>query len=172
MNKDRDPQPNSLTIEQVAAIAKENLLRDGYHVPMVLVDGSKIDVAVQITEFGDTFEERRRQMFHAGFALAQENVVGVLQQIFFVSEGWMSVGTAEKQPFYPPSQDPNRKEVLLIANLNVLTNQNEAMKMETVRDAEGKIIALTEPQKGTAAESSLLNTFVVGFAMGAGDTIY
>src|SRR5258706_13440624 len=125
MNKDRDRQPEPHTIEQVASIAKDNTLRDGYHVPMVLADGSINQAAIQIAEPGKTSEERQYQMFQAGFLLSQENSIGLLQQVFFVSEGWMSAGTTEQAPITPPSQDPNRKEILLVASLNVLTGQNE-----------------------------------------------
>ncbi len=171
MNHDREPQRGPLTIEQVAAIAKETILRDGYHIPMMLVDGSKNHVAIQITEVGDTFEERQRQMFQAGFALAQENVIGSLEQVFFVTEAWMSAGTQDKEPVYPPSQDPNRKEILFISCLNVLTRENEALTFEMIRDAEGKLVELTQLQRSTEAESPLLNAFVVGFAMGLGGTV-
>jgi hypothetical protein len=38
MNHEQQPRPEAtpLTIEQVASLAKEVLLRDGYHVPMVI----------------------------------------------------------------------------------------------------------------------------------------
>jgi hypothetical protein len=174
MNKDREPQAGSLTVEKVAEIAKETLLRDGYHVPTVLVSGSQQDVAIQITELADTSDERQRQMFHAGFILAQEHVVGVPQQIFFISEGWMSVGTQDSLPMTPPSQDPNRKEVLLIAHTNILTVEDNVLTFEMLRDREGKLIGLTqlhENTEGRQAESPLIRAFVTGFAMGLGGPV-
>jgi hypothetical protein len=174
MNKDHEPRPGPLTIEEVAEIAKETVLRDGYHIPTVLVSGSQQDVAIQIAEFADTSEERQRQMFYAGFTLAQEHVVGVPQQVFFISEGWASVGTANQPPMTPPSQDPNRKEVLVIAHSNILTVEDNVLTFEMLRDSEGKLVGLTqlhETTEGRQAESPLLRAFVVGFAMGLGGSV-
>jgi hypothetical protein len=174
MNKDREPRPGPLTIEKVAEIAKETVLRDGYHIPTVLVSGSQQDVAIQITEIADTSEERQRQMYYAGLTLAQEHVVGVPQQIFLISEGWASVGTEDNPPMTPPSQDPNRKEVLLIAHSNVLTVEDNVLTFEMLRDTEGKLVGLTqlhEKTEGRQAESPLIRAFVVGFAMGLGGSV-
>lgn len=170
MNKDREPQSEPRTIEQVAQIARENMLRDGYHVPMVLAEGSRQEVVMQIAEIGKTFAERERQMVQAGFALAQTGVVGILHQVFYVGEGWMSVGERGQEPHYPPSQDPTRKEVLLIMSFNAQTGQSDGRVWEMVRDATGKlvdVVAFEELEKGTGAESPLLVAFVAGFALGS-----
>ncbi len=52
MNHEEEPQPGPLTIEEVASLAKETVLRDGYHVPTVIVEGDTGAMAMQITELG------------------------------------------------------------------------------------------------------------------------
>jgi hypothetical protein len=113
-------------------------------------------------------QERQRQMFQAGFALAQENALDVLRQVFHISEGWLSVGQPGKKPHYPPSQDPNRKEVLLVSRLNVGAAQNEIRVWEMLRDSAGKLTDLVEFQSGAGeAANPLLDAFASGFAMGS-----
>ncbi len=170
MNHEEEPQPGPLTLEEVASLAKEMVLHDGYHVPTVIAEGNKGAVAMQITELGSTAEERQRQMFQAGFALAQTQAVGVLRQVFQVSEGWMSGGQPGERPHYPPSQDPNRKEILLVASLTVPSARNEVRVWEMIRDPTRKLVDLKAFDTGAEeAQSPLLNAFVAGFAMGSTD---
>ena len=168
MTPEQEPQPVPRTIEQVASTATEILLRDGYHVPMVIADGDRDTAIIQIVDLGRTFQERQRQMFQIGFALAQTGAVGVLQQAFHVSEAWLSVSKSGQEPHYPPSQDPNRKEALVVFGLNVQTVQTEVRVWEMIRDQAGKLTDLKAFDSAAAqAESPLLNAFVAGFALGS-----
>ena len=58
---------------------------------------------------GDTLPERVHIMTQAGVALAKSGEVGEVEQVIYVSEGWVS---PPRTPFLRPSQDPNRTEVL------------------------------------------------------------
>ncbi len=174
MNYEQQPRPEGtpLTLEQVASLASEILLRDGYHIPTVIADGDRGAVAFQITRLGDTFQERQRQMFQAGFALARDKALDVLRQVFHICEAWLSVGQPGQKPHYPPSQDPNRKEVLMVARLHIGTAQTEVSVWEMLRDAAGKLTDVVEFQVQSStgeveAASPLLDAFAAGFALGA-----
>ncbi len=170
VNQDRETQPTPLTLEQVASLAKEIILRDGYHIPTVIAEGPKRVVAIQFSEVGKTSEERQSQMFQAGFALAQTHTISDLQQVFHVSEGWMSTGKLGELPRTPPSQDPNRKEVLLVMHFNVATERTDSKIWEMIRDTTGTLIDLKEFEPGADdAKSPLLSAFVLGFAHGSTD---
>src|SRR5262245_26421072 len=108
---EQNPVPLHFTLEAVAEMAEEVLLRDGMHVPTLIAEGEQNAVVLQIPDIADSHEERVSQMGLAGFAIAHGAQIGSLRQLFFVSEGWLSE-MPKDAPFSTPSQDPNRIEVL------------------------------------------------------------
>ena len=164
-------EPYQFTLEGVIRLAKEVALEHGGHVPTLIVEGSDSSVIGQMADFPDTHEARRRWMFSAGFALAQSGQVGALKQIFFVSEGWMSLAAEDGTVEVPPSQDPDRKEVLFISTLKANERRTDLVLFEMVRDDEGRLTELKrlqqpgEEEKGYV-DSPLLAEFVSGFRSG------
>jgi hypothetical protein len=140
-------------------------------VPTLIVEGSGGSVVGQVTDLPDTHEGRVRWMFSAGFALAQSGQVGLLRQVFFISEGWMSTAGADGTIEMPPSQDPNRQEVLFVSSLKVKERRTDLALFEMVRDGEGRLTELKRMQQpgeeeGGHMESPLPAAFVDGFRMG------
>lgn len=119
-NPYRRPHP---TLESITQIAKRTLLRNGTHLPTVVVEGNKQSIGIYIDQFAPTHEERAYQLYLLGYALAQTKEVGVLQQVFLISEGWMSVAAEGKPPQSPPSQDLQRKEALIITQRTISAPQ-------------------------------------------------
>ncbi len=144
--------------------------------PTLIAEGSKRAFGGQIGDLPDTHEERVEWMLSAGYALAQSGKIGDLQQVFFISEGWMSVAQ-EGQPLQSrPSQDPHRKEVLFISNRIFRTHQTRLAILEMVRDAEGWLTELSEIDlrdelNEGEAESPLLDAFIDGFRLGGGKPV-
>jgi hypothetical protein len=167
MEKDREPQPGRITIEDVATYAKETILREGYLVPQVVVVGSKSEATVTITNFGDTAEEHRYQMMYAGYGLAQHNEVGQLRQVFFVSQAVMNLGKLDEAPL-DPSPIPMRLELVVITSLDVLTQQHASLLFDVRRDSEGKISALVEMPRNVLEKDSQLVAFVDAYTVGSG----
>src|ERR1700710_2813748 len=95
-----------LTLADVTHIAQEELLARGSHVPTVIIEGDQHTVAARIEPIASTREGRAQQMFFLGFSLAQSGEVGVLHQVFFISEAWLSRSETGKPLEQPPSQDP------------------------------------------------------------------
>lgn len=153
--------------DQVIRLAQETLLRGGSHIPTVIVDGSEQQVIAQFSDLAPTHDGRVNQMFVAGAALAHGGSVGRVRRVFFISEGWMSVPHEGHLPDVPPSQDPNRKEVLVVTGYKLCTRQTKMALFEMVRDQEGVLRELRdfEPIEGgeSRAESPLLEAFVRGF---------
>jgi hypothetical protein len=157
-----------MTFDEVSRIAQEMTLQQGNHVPLLMVQGDQQALLFPMTEMADTHEGRAQQMFITGLMLASSGEVGVLQQVFFVTEGWLSVVENGKIPDTPPSQDPQRKEVLTISNLDMATGQTQMTLFEMKRDEQGSLQSLETPEwrtgiKNSQAESPLLNAFVLGF---------
>jgi hypothetical protein len=96
-------------------------------------------------------------------------LLGVLQQVFLVSEAWLS-RAPDKASAVLPSQDPERQEVLLICGLDPQQSQMQIVVFRMLRDPQGKLTELQPMERAQAetmqAESPLLWAFVYGYAAG------
>ncbi len=176
MSKEQEQRPLELSLEKVIRLAKEVALRDGRHLPTVIAEGSARPAITQLAHLADTHEGRVQQLFVAGFILAQSRHVGELKQVFFISEGWMSLAKEGKLPERPPSQDPNRTEILFISSLKVRNHEAQIVLFEMLRDEEGRLTELKELQPAASGaaevESPLLAAFVAGFEAGTEEIIH
>ena len=170
MSPERRGPDQSFDLELIAQIAKETLLKDGHHIPTVIADGDNGPIYIPMTPFPTTHEGRQQWMRMAGFGLAQTGAANTLWQVFFISEGWMSVFDGGKPPDQSPSQDPDRIEVLFIYRLTIQENQTKVVMFEMIRDEEERLMDLkTHPLpggEGAEAQSPLLDAFVLGFRTG------
>lgn len=169
------PSP-SLTLSSIVQTAKAIVLEHGGHVSTLIAEDDLQAIMIQIHDLQPTHEARAAQFFILGFTLALSGEVGVLQQAFFISEGWMSAAQLGKAPKVPPSQDPQRKEVLLVSQLDVSTEKSELVVIEMIRDAAGQLVNLEDFQPSSeprehdiTVENPLLLAFVNGFLQGRGD---
>lgn len=164
-------QPDRFSPEDVVRIAKETTLRDGQHIPMVIAQGSAGGVITYFPELPESHEDKARLMFATGVAFARSQQVGVLQDVFFISEAWTAVLGKDEEVQVRPSQDPNRIEVLIIFHHKVEGEQTEMTMFEMVRDREDQLVELKlfeHPRfdKGGHAESPLVDAFLDGFRKG------
>jgi hypothetical protein len=173
MDKENGNRPTPLTLEQVINQAREIIVRDGEHVPTLIADGSRRSVVIPLPEIGDTHDERRVQMFAAGFVLGHSRGLGILRQVFFVSEGWLSLAEGKMPPRMPPSEDPNRREVLFVSSLKLAERKADMVVFEMIRDSKGELVEIrplpevADKEIGTMdVESPLLDAFAAGFGLG------
>lgn len=157
-----------LTLEEVVRMARESTLQHGGHLPLLMVEGDRKTAMLQIAEMAETHEGHAQQLFIAGLLLADSAKIGVLKQVFFITEGWLSVLEDGQRLDRPPSKDPNRLEVVTVSALDVTTGQTQLALLEMKRDDQGALRGLetysghtTGPE--TRAESPLLDAFVLGF---------
>jgi len=147
-------------VKEIIDIAKQLMLRDGYHAPMVFAKGTKSRVAVVLERFGNTADERVGDMLNAGAMVADRRNIGELEQIVLVNEAWMS-----RNVDVMPSQDPKRIEVLVINSLDTSTQEEYLTAFEIVRNPKGQVIDLKQavlPEKGSA-KGKLLTAFQEGY---------
>jgi hypothetical protein len=167
----RTPDRQPLSLEQVTQSASELLLRDGFHQATVIAEGTQQTIITQPPVIPATHEGRVNAMLTLGLAVARVGEIGVLFQVFFVAEAWMSVSQEGKLPHNPPSKDPQRKEVLVIANLRVWTQEQALVLLDMLRDTSGHLSELKEylPSNAglTDVYSPLLAAFAYGFSRGA-----
>jgi hypothetical protein len=147
-------------VKNTIEIAKKLFLKDGYHVPLLLVKGTAGKIAIGLQEFGDTSDKRAQDMLNTGTWLACKHHVGDLELIVFICEAWMGTNVRVL-----PSQDPNRIEVLQVNSLDVRTNTEAMQAYQIKRDPKGNVNdlkALPFPKGGSVA-GRLLPAFLKGY---------
>jgi len=163
------PERNQYRVrfEDVAAHAKEITIQDGQHAPILIVEGSRRLAVSQIQEMPETHGERVELMRLFGQAAAMSGKFGRLEQVFFVSEGWMSVASKEKPPNMRPSQDPDRREVLIISGMEVKGRTKQLRIFEMIRNQEEQVVDLAElsppTDKNGTIEIPLVDAFTEGY---------
>jgi len=167
MSPEKDQKPISL--EEVISNAKEILLRNGQHIPTLIVEGSKSLVAGQINDLPETHEERLQLMRFLGHAADSSGRIDQLQQVFLISEGWLSMASENKPLVMKPSQNPKRKEVLIISCIHMKEHKKNMKIFEILRDNNKDVTSLEEflpdETKQGSVEVPLLDAFVDGFQM-------
>jgi hypothetical protein len=155
-----------MTMNQISAIAKEVMLKDGYHAPTLIVEGTKEGGILSLKHFPDDPDEKHLAMQATGYNVGKKAELGELVRVFLISEAWVSMAKSGTLPSVRPSKDPNRREVLIISSLAV--DRTTALTLFHIeRDAAGKVTGLTEfspsPEDAPTMKSPLLDAFLHGF---------
>ena len=161
-------EQDHITIEEIISNAKEIMLRDGSHIPTLIVEGSKSLVGGQIPDLPPTHGERVELMRFLGQAAAKSGRVDQLQQVFMVSEGWMNEPSEDKSTNMRPSEDPNRKEVLIISAIQMKERKKQMEIFEVVRNSDEQVVSFEKflpdtEKKVESVDIPLLDAFVQGF---------
>lgn len=156
----------TLTLDQVVNEAIDTTLRDGGHIPMLIVEGDKQSALIPL-ELADTFEGRQMQMLMLGTLLSRGRTLGTLAQVFFISEGWMKSVEPGETDTIRPALDPNRKEVLTVFHQDISDDAVHMRNFEMIRENDGQLVELKPHTElygeEHQAESPLLQAFVTGF---------
>jgi hypothetical protein len=147
-------------MEEIVQVAKWIALKQGYHTPMLFLDGTIAKAPVILETFPNEHEEKIKYLFVTGQRFSKKPEIGKLNKVFFVMEAWMGTNLTIR-----PSCDPKRIEVLVIVCLDMLKKEQTVRSLEYVRDANGKLIELKEASipDNVIAESPLLPAFVAGY---------
>lgn len=167
---------NQITFEEVISNAKEIMRRNGNHVPTLVIEGSYKLVVSQIQDMPATHGERVELLRFLGQIAAKSGSVRQLQQVFMVTEGWMSTANDTTPAMMRPSNDPNRKEGLIISCVQVRERKKFIRAFEVLRDENQMVVDLEEcisgeNTGGKSVDLPLLEAFVSGF-QGAYQTKY
>jgi hypothetical protein len=159
-----------ISLEEIISNAKEIMFRDGNHVPIVIVESGKALVAAQIPDMPETHGERIELLRFLGQVAAKSGRIDQLRQVFMVSEGWMSEPSEDKPIDMRPSQDPNKKEVLIISAIQMKERKKQIAMFEILRDGNENVVGLEEfltetMKKDESVEVPLLEAFVQGYQL-------
>ncbi len=162
-NHEQEP----LAIDLIASQAREMTLREGWHVPTLIAVGTTSTIGGAFDEMPDTHGERVRMMYAAGQAMGEDDVVGALRQVVFITEGWLRVVPRE-EALEQLAEDADRIEVLCVARMTVPDKRHELVLLQMMRDDDGRLVDLPEYQFGDdgadgRTDSPLLKAFVAGY---------
>lgn len=163
-----------LSLQTVASFARETTLKENGHVPMLLAEGDRGMVVALFEQPPAQFELRLLAMYSAGLTMAKRDQIGILHQVFFISEAWMSVGEKPDKPPIRPTEDPDRKEVLIVYETRMQDLGSEVVVYEIDRNERERVADLQEfetpgSEEGTDdVESPLLDAFIAGYLIGVG----
>lgn len=159
----------SLSFDEIVFNAKEIILKDGMHVPTIIVEGNKNLIAGQVRDMPYTHGERVELMRFLGQATARSGKIQELRQVFMISEGWLSVPKDGETENLRPSQDPDRKEVLIVSGIKIQERKKQIKALEIVRDGDSRVSRLEEflpdAKENETIDIPLLDAFVWGFQM-------
>ena len=168
MKHEHEPQPEELTFEVVVAAAKETLLVNGTYPPLLVIKGKPHAIGIDV-DFPPHSQRRHEMMYVIGVSTALTGVVDDVSEMFLISEAWMSDVEPGQHWIPKPSQDPKRREVLIISSVRLHDRQQRAVVIEMLRDSAGTLRELRDVSFETdspLAESPLLNAFVDGYTQG------
>ena len=153
-----------MNIEQVRKQALDYLLRHGNHPQAVHIFGTKGSTIALLADIPEDGSGKGKALFAAGRKAARAGNIGTLQQMFLVSEAWVSVHMTGNTPI-PPSTDPGRKEALVVYGIDVLTKEQRMFLFELVRSKEG-IVRTIQPLGGREEMQAVSNPFLMTFLAG------
>jgi len=157
-----------MTIEAIAKTATIVLTQQGFHAPTILLDGTHESGVMVLPDFPSESEERIQLMYQTGKRAVREHSVGILRQVFLVSEAWMGrqipIADFGKKQYVRPSLDPNRVEVLTITCFNPSTKESTIRLLEVIRNSKDEIVELKKVEIGDGkGQDYLLPAFVAGY---------
>jgi hypothetical protein len=156
-------------MDGMVQIARLIALKQGYHIPMLFLDGTIAKAPMILGKFPDEHEEKVKYLYRAGKNFSKKNEIGKLNKVFFISEAWMgritNTEAFERGEFIRPSLDPKRIETLVVSCLDCATKAQTVKTLEYVRDQKGDLTELKDVDlpDGVIAKSLLLPAFVVGY---------
>jgi hypothetical protein len=169
MSKESERHEPYFAFSDVVELAKEVLVRDGQHIPTLMIQGSTAQMILQLSDLPSTPEEKHQVMFLCGVYVAQEFDLGSIKAIYFVSEGWLSRVPTDRAEDWRPSQSPQRRETLLIAALYPPTGRQELALQEIIRHGASEtvdLVAIQPTQAHARPDSPLVRAFAEGHKIG------
>ena len=164
-----------MELEEVMQTAKKLMLKYGSHPPTLIVETDE-KLAMNVLDFfPDTTLEKKQLLFQIGHDLAMEQDIEAkdVTQLTWIAEAWFS--QVKKEDYNPqkhgrPSQDPNRREGLLVMTLIIKDKKlTQTMQMaEVIR--HGNILDLAPlGEKPDVVQSGFLTSALAGICAAALD---
>jgi len=130
-----------MKLQEVEKLAVEVCMKQNGHIPQLIMCGKKGNSIIVLSNFPTDSKEKMKIMTEAGVktAIFEKDKIGELEKVFFISEMWYSVQKKNIMSFIAPSKDPQKKEVLLISELNVLDDREKVSYFNIKRKENNRI---------------------------------
>lgn len=152
-----------LALDKICEVAQENILRDGYLVPMLAVETKTEIQYVAISEMPDEHLHKRFNFWMMGKTLAA-NLTKPLVSLTFVTEAWMVKRSPEDAALNGRiSEQPDRIEIIIIAQYQVQADKTIGRIYDIVRSGVSVDLMKQPHDDGIVYESVLLDEFVKGW---------
>lgn len=148
MNSENDSSPAMLI---VAREAEESGMSDDQLLILVIADGFETD------------ESKRKTLFNIGELVFKKHLFPIA--CFMMVEAWMAKHKMEEANarLVPPSQDPNRIEVLMVSGNTMRKDESILISKQIDRDKDGKITGFSNEIRTEKANMLLMNHFWNGY---------
>ncbi len=163
---------DEFSLDQFIAEARAITLAQGFHLPTVLVHGTRGDGIIVIADMPNTHEERAQALYQLGYAVSREPI-GQLRNVVLVLESWYSrAKPGQTEMTIRPSEDPEREEMLLFDHFIVRGGIEQFVSLTFVRNDRGELISLIPGYDSRSIhaafefESPLMRAFMRGFGNG------
>lgn len=166
-----------MNLTEIIQSAKDHILESGEYIPTLFVELSNEENCIAVfPDFPRTTIQKQMFLFLSGRKIGKEYLGKEVKQICLITEAWLSVRNHPDEFDCAPSEDPNRKEVLIAHTLEI-NDRNLSQKLqiiEMLRDGQGNLVNLLPYSNIEDAKSRLLLSFLAGFAsaeMSEGDML-
>jgi hypothetical protein len=156
-------------LEMVIDTAIKTILEKGEHMPTLYVEYKNREVAlIFMTGVPDDTLARQKYFFVAGRKVGMESPGRKVKQLIFADEGWMAshpVDAPSPYPYKRPSDDPDRKEVLLIQSVDVSNGEvKQSLQTFEMLRGDGTIDLLAGKRMTEDVSCYLLVAFLAGIS--------
>lgn len=150
-------------LEELKILAKEVVLKTGKHYPQLFAYTEKGMITSLFVDFPNTHEKKVELFLNTGVKLAEGKGAGKLEEVYFITEGWMAT-VDKKEIMVRPSEHPKRKEVLIVLGRILDEDKTVLAQFEMVRNEKEEVVELKD--MGTfesKIKSPLLDAFLFGY---------
>lgn len=166
----KNNQPTYL--QSLLEIAEKTTIEHNGHMPQLCLVGDKGKIMALLPDLPQNSELKHKLLEFSGYKMSTDikarEQLGELQEIYFISEAWVSTLEKDEKMEVMPREDPKKKEVLMIAIKDIQNNIDKAIFREIIRNKEDKIVALNKgmDNKGVEVKSYILEAFLDGYKNG------
>ncbi|MCB9437309.1 MAG: hypothetical protein H6673_10015 [Anaerolineales bacterium] len=164
-----------LTLSQVSAYAILAFLEQGTLPPTAIAQDPHLTLEIEIEDMPSTQQERIYRLFEVGYEVGEQQSLTAVERVYLITRAWLmwvDLDDPDLDLGQRLADLPDRREVLLIAGLQVVELLAELAILEIVREA-GQPVTL-RPREGhpllDLSQVPLLDAFVAGFQAGQ-DTV-
>ncbi len=154
-------------VDDITKMAKEFVLKDGKHGPTLFVETDAPQMLLLgMAEMPPTPAQRLSYFIAIGRKFGQEHAGTTIRELLYVMLAWASLQkVGDPAPRGRPSQDPNRKEMLVITHATITGTKvtYTTQMMEVIRANKKSVDLMQLPAPTQEGSNPQLALFITAF---------